>query len=217
MTLEALLCSMMIDAYEQRAVATFDIPGVYLQASLPEDKFVLLKLEGQFVTIMCEVNPEYDQYIIEENGKEVLYLRIKKALYGMIESALLWYELYVSVLMEMGFEINPYDMCVANKMINGKQCTIAWYVDDNKVSHIEQAVVDEIIEKIEQRFPGLTVNRSNEQTFIGIKMRFMKEKKVAINMRTYWKQYKISAKMYPGWYHHPGPAGYSKLVRRLGS
>jgi hypothetical protein len=30
----------------------------------------------------------------------------------------------------MGFEKNPVDACVLNKMWNGKQCTIAIYVDD---------------------------------------------------------------------------------------
>ena len=35
----------------------------------------------------------------------------------------------------MGFKLNPYDRCVANKEINGKQCTIIWYVDDLKISH----------------------------------------------------------------------------------
>ena len=80
----------------------------------------------------------------------------------MIESALLWYELYVSVLEDMGFEINTYDMCVSNKIINGKQCTLTWYVDDNKVSHVEQTVVDEVIDKIEKRFPRITVTKGNE-------------------------------------------------------
>ena len=45
----------------------------------------------------------------------------------------------------MGFELNPYDMCVANAMINGKQCTIVWYVDDNKISHVDPNVVTDII------------------------------------------------------------------------
>ena len=85
----------------------------------------------------------------------------------------------------MGFEINPYDMCVANKIINGKKCTLTWYVDDNKVSHVEQTVVDEVIDKIEKRFPGLTVTKGNEKTFIGIKMRFLRDKKVAINIKDY--------------------------------
>ena len=35
----------------------------------------------------------------------------------------------------MGFKVNPCDPCAANKMINGKQMTVAWHVDDLKVSH----------------------------------------------------------------------------------
>ena len=58
-------------------------------------------------------------------------------------------------------------------------------MDDNKVSHVEQTVVDELIDKIETRFPGLTVTTLNEQTFIGIKMRFLKDKKVVHNMKDY--------------------------------
>ena len=48
---------------------------------------------------------------------------------------LLWYDLYANTLKDMGFEINSYDKCIANKMINGNQCTIGWYVDNNKISH----------------------------------------------------------------------------------
>ena len=70
-----------------------------------------------------------------ENGKKVLYTRVLQAIYGCIESALLWYELFSTTLQDMGFQINPYDRCVANKLIDGKQCTISWYVDDNTVTH----------------------------------------------------------------------------------
>ena len=58
----------------------------------------------------------------------------------------------------MGFVLNPYDMCVANKTINGKQCTVTWYVDDNKISHVEQEVADDIVAKIGKRFPELTIS-----------------------------------------------------------
>ena len=34
-------------------------------------------------------------------------------------------------------------------MIQGKQCTIAWYVDNNKISHKDPEVVTMIIYKIE--------------------------------------------------------------------
>ena len=41
----------------------------------------------------------------------------------------------------MGFEINPYDLCVANKMVSGHQMTICWHVDDLKVSHKNEAML----------------------------------------------------------------------------
>jgi len=65
-----------------------------------------MKLEDKFVDIMCQVHPKGLPYVRTENGKKVLYLCILKALYGCIESALLWYNTYTSVLQKMSFELN---------------------------------------------------------------------------------------------------------------
>jgi hypothetical protein len=54
----------------------------------------------------------------------------------MMKSALLFYRKLASELQEMGFETNPYDICVANKMVNGTQMTIRWHVDDFMISHL---------------------------------------------------------------------------------
>ena len=64
----------LISAHERRHIITFDVPGAYLHAGIPSDKFRILKLEGKYVDIMCEINPEYAQYVRYENGKKVLYL-----------------------------------------------------------------------------------------------------------------------------------------------
>jgi hypothetical protein len=107
---------------------------------------------------MCEVNQEYKDDMRFENGKKVLHVQILRAPYGMIESALvLWCTLCTEVLHKEGFEINPCDRCVANKVINGKQCTIGWHADDNILSHDDKSVVDSVINKIEEYFPGLVV------------------------------------------------------------
>jgi hypothetical protein len=74
-----------------------------------------------------------------------------------VKSALLWYELFTGTLQGMGFELNPYDTCVANKIVDKKQCTIAWYVDDNKISHVNPKVVTGVVNKIEERFGKMTV------------------------------------------------------------
>ena len=63
-------------------MAIFDVPRAYLNADIPEDKVVLLNIEGEFVDITCEVNPEHKKNVRVENGIKVLYLRLMKALYG---------------------------------------------------------------------------------------------------------------------------------------
>jgi len=60
---------------------------------------------------------------------------------------LFWKDLS-GTLQEWGFEQNPYDPCVVNKMIDGKQFTIVWHVDDLKLSHCCPDVVTDVLDKI---------------------------------------------------------------------
>jgi hypothetical protein len=116
------------------------------------NQFALMKLTGEAVDIMVKVDPSYASFVTEEKGRPVIYLQLKKALYGCVKSALLWYELFSNTLKDMGFAINPYDPCAANKIIEGTQCSIVWYVDDNKISHVNPKVVSDIVLKIENAF-----------------------------------------------------------------
>ena len=108
-----------------------------------------------------------------------------KALYGCIKSTLLWYELFTGELRKMGFELNRYDKCVANKMIDGKQYTIVWWVDDNCLTHLSDIVLDRIIERIKWKFGKMTVTRGDSHTFLGMKLRFPGDGMVRINMKEY--------------------------------
>jgi len=187
-SLEALMSLFIIFAYEKRKTAVFDVPGAYLHADMPEGKFALLKITGQFVDIVCEVNPEFKQGVRYENGRKVLYVRILKAIYGMIESALLWYELYVTILIDEGYELNPYDKCVANKMVNDNQCTIGWYVDDNIVGHKEESVINDLVQKIDSRFPGLVVQKGPKLDFLGMELVFRDDGKLDIGTVDFLKK-----------------------------
>ena len=62
------------------------------------------------------------------------------------------------------FELNPCDKCTANKTIDGSQCTITWYVDDVKISHVNKDVVTKVINGMERTFGKLTVNRGEKHT-----------------------------------------------------
>ena len=109
----------MIDAIEGRNVATVDMSGAVMQSDMEgEDTF--MKIEGKMVDILKRIDPKmYEKYIITENGHEVLYVKLKKALYDKLQGSLLFWKNLTATLIDWGFEINPYDWCVANKMVNG--------------------------------------------------------------------------------------------------
>ena len=66
----------------------------------------------------------------------------------MLRSALWFYKRLRSDLENIGFRINPYDPCVAKKMVNDHHMTICWHVDDLKVSHKDKNYVTALAEKL---------------------------------------------------------------------
>ena len=88
----------------------------------------------------------------------------------------------------MGIEINPYNICGANKQIDGKQYTIIWYVDDIKVSHSDPNVVKDIMQRIDKRFEGLTYDISNNHNYLGMNLTYNENKTVTIDMSAYIKE-----------------------------
>ena len=92
MATEALFLTCVIDAMERRDVASSDIPGAFMQANM-EGENVHMKLEGSMVGILTKINPQlYSKYTVEEYGRPVLYVKLKKALYGTLQAALLFWK-----------------------------------------------------------------------------------------------------------------------------
>jgi hypothetical protein len=81
------------------------------------------------------------------------------ALYGMIKSPLLFYRKLRRDLESIDFNTNPYDICVANKQVNGEQLTVAFHVDDLKVSHVDPKVVDKFLEWIKKLYEDPTIKK----------------------------------------------------------
>ena len=101
---------------------------------------------GKLVDILVKMAPEiYAKYVTYENGKAVIYTIVLLAIYGMLISALLWYQKFKKDLEGIGFIFNDYDMCIANREVNGKQQKIHFHVDDFKSSHVDPKVNDDLL------------------------------------------------------------------------
>ena len=81
-----------------------------------------------------------------------MYVELLKVLYGTLKAALFFYNKFRKTLEENQFQVNPYDVCVANKEVHGTQFTIAWHVDDCKLSHIKENEVTKMIDWFKSKF-----------------------------------------------------------------
>eukprot|EP00978_Attheya_sp_CCMP212_P042400 scaffold257852_cov32-Attheya_sp.AAC.1 len=161
--IESVMLTSVIDAKEGRDVATVDIPGAFMQV-------------------------DQEDLVQIEKGKKVLYVQLKKALYGTLKAALLFWRKLTAKIEEWGFVINPYNWCVAKKMINGKQCTIIWHVDDLKISHVDPKVNTQVISLINDEFgqeAPLTVTRGKIHEYLGMTLDFSSPGKVRVIMKDY--------------------------------
>jgi len=185
--IEALMLSCVIDMKEYHDVATVDTPGAFMQADM--DEKVHMQLEGKMAELLVRCEPNlYWKYVWVEGGKTVLYVKLRKALYGTLKAALLFWELLSGTLEKCGFECNPCDTCVMNKMINGNQCTILSHIDDLKISHINKDLVSEIINLLEKEFgkeAPLTMNHGKVHQYLGMTIDFSTPGKVIFSMFDY--------------------------------
>ena len=163
----------VIDVREGRAQAIIDVANAFLQAK--NDKTILMLLRGKLAEMMVRINSAlYWQYITySAKGIPMLYVRLNKALYGMLQAALLFYTRLRGWLEDSGFKVNPYASYVANKIIDGSQITICWHVDDLKVSHKGEDVVAAFAVEMGKEFgSGTTIKRGKMCDYVGMELDF---------------------------------------------
>ena len=104
----------------------------------------------------------------------------------MASSSLLSYGFlffYSGALQSRGVELNPYNRCIANKDINGSQCTIVFHVDNSKIFHKNPEVVDSINKNLSEYFGRVTVSRRKTNNFSGIDVTFIDNRTVNLSMK----------------------------------
>ena len=107
---------------------------------------------------------------MRSKGKPILHARIKKALYGLPNRALLFYRELVEDHEAYGFRINPHDLCVTSKTINDKNMTVAWHVDELKVLYVDSFEVNKFVGYLSSILVLLLVYREKIRDHLGIEL-----------------------------------------------
>eukprot|EP00804_Cyclotella_cryptica_P030821 CCRYP_015076-RE/>CCRYP_015076-RE protein AED:0.49 eAED:0.25 QI:0/-1/0/1/-1/1/1/0/834 len=178
-----------VDAYQRRDVAYIDLPGAFLH-TLTDEK-VIMVLRRELCELMCLVEPKlYRKYVCKDKrGQPVLYVELYKSLYGLMRSALLFYRKLRKELEEYGMEMNPYDMCVANKDTKHGQLTILWHVDDLKLSCRSKVEVTKLICYLRNIYGDkMTIERGGKRKYLGMNLDFTEPGVLQVDMSHYVKE-----------------------------
>ena len=177
----------MIDALEGRDVAIIDVSSAFMQADM--DELVHVHFTSKMVDLLIEVDHDmYAPYITYEGEERVMYMELLKALYGTVYAARLFWKKLTVKLLEWGFTPNPNDSCMMNKVVQGKQLTVAWHMDDLKVWHKLLTVVDQFIKDMDDKFGKETlINKLHGRVldYLGMTLDFTKPGEVTVTMINY--------------------------------
>lgn len=136
---------LSIAARAKRKIRVLDIGNAFLEASMKSGEDVYVKLDPVTSRILYMIDDTIVP-LMGEHGKFVA--RLDKAPYGCIKSAKLWFDKLTDVLVGYDFIPNPYDECVMNKTVNGKQITIGFHVDDLLITCEDDDIIDDFISQM---------------------------------------------------------------------
>ena len=173
-----------IAAKENRAVATIVVPGAYLNSTMPDDEPPVLMRLNKFETrVLVKIEPEFGKFV---NSNGTCVVRLKRALYGCVQSARLWYQKLSSDLISLGFVKNKLDECVFNRLeADGKQSTIVLHVDDMLITASSEERIDTIKMEIEALYSSLSVHRGRKVDYLGMTFDFTQPGKCRVTMNGY--------------------------------
>jgi hypothetical protein len=192
--LESIMLTAIVDAKEGRDVMTCGIPNAFIQTKLPNiektNERVIMKITGVLVDLLVvDISPEvYGPYVVYDKQKKALYVQVLRGLYGMLVAALLWYNNFRKALEDKGYVFNPYDPCVANKLIGKLRHTVRFHVDDLMCSHMDPRVNDEFEIWLNHMYGShgkVTTTRGNIHDYLGMTFDFSQKGKVMIDMIAY--------------------------------
>ena len=169
-------------AAKKHYIMTFDIGQAYLNADIKE--LVLVRLDPISARILCQIDSEYSKYLLQDKS---MIVKLNKALYGCVESARLWYEHLKSVMLRIGYQINPLDQCVFNKFDPSSNVvsTVCFHVDDGLATSPFQSELDILKHEMLQESKEVKFSEGKVHEYLGMKLDFSTDFETEVTMVKY--------------------------------
>ena len=179
----AVFTILSIAAHEGRHAAVVDIGGAFLNAEMKTGVDVHMRLDRTMSELMTRLDPEYKKYL---DNKGCVTVLLDRALYGCVESAALWYENLRETMQSLGYERNPYEICVFNKRdANGIQCTATVHVDDLFIASKSPEMIDHLTLGLKSRYGEISKTQGTVLNYLGMTFDLSHPGEARVSMKGY--------------------------------
>jgi hypothetical protein len=163
-------------------VTTADIGGAFTEAFVPDDIEVHTILDKTNARLLCNLKPDYAAYLRMDGS---MVVRLKRALYGCLMSARLWYDRLAGVLVSAGYTVNPCDVCVFIKVVDGATSTVLFHVDDLMIGSALAEHTISLLDVLRKEFKEIKVVRGKIHSYLGMLFDYSEKGVVKISMKGY--------------------------------
>lgn len=179
--LSSVLMAAAVAAHRGDKVMTLDHKAAYLNAEMV-GHVVEMTLGKEIASLLCSVAPNHTRFLRKDG---TMIVKLRKALYGCIESAVLWYKELSTTLIRIGFTKNPYDDCSFVRKTSKGFDSILVYVDDLLLTSKSQDTLTVIADVLRAKYKEVTLKVGTEHDFLGIHWNFETPGQVQLSMKEY--------------------------------
>ena len=174
--------TIALAAKERRKIITMDVETAYLNAKMTDDLPVYMKIDPLISAILTQLDKTYRTFT---DSSRAVTVKLDRALYGCVQSAVLWYKDLKATLEEADYIMNPYDICVFNKKYDGEQVTVIFHVDDLLGSSILEEALEELYNILIKKYKRVKVTRGTTHAYLGMVLHLPGDGTATISMPTF--------------------------------
>ena len=141
-------------------------------------KLVFMRIQPDIATLIYKLDPQFAQFRAHDGS---LVVELDQALYGCIQSALLWHTELSTFLRTLGLVPNDTDPCVYNRTVSNIQITVAVYVDDLIITCSRNTFIDELTSALRSKYKEIKVVEGLIHNYLGMVLDFSQAPLVANN------------------------------------
>jgi hypothetical protein len=199
-------------ALEKRNLIIGDIPAAYLQTDYvsASGEIVRVRMDKHSTRLCVMAYPQYAAYVLDDG---TMICAVNKALYGLVESAHLWYNEITSTLSEAGFVVTDSDMGIVQKRLSDKDHFVASIHSDDILSAATPTPGGRLLEKefwgaLDKKYPGIVYQRGPKYKHLSCGIEYTKETATITKDQTAFIRKMLITQQVTGYENYPARANF---------